>query len=179
MKQLYLTLFCFISLFANAQLQRKYGSYTVDNGLAQNTVWDAFQDHKGYMWFGTADGINRFDGYKMHHYGSSEGDSTSLAGTTGFNFFEDKNNQIWIGHDAGLDFYHRATDKFKRVHKAAFGESIIGQSDDGTIWTIVAGKTIFGFHPTTLELLFTIPIKCDWHNSHGTSMSSVKIKNTF
>lgn len=179
MKQLYLILFSFISLFANAQLQRNYTSYTVDNGLAQNTVWDAFQDHRGFMWFGTADGINRFDGYKMHHYGRIDNDSTSPAGTTGFNFFKDNRNQIWIGHDVGLDFYHRATDKFRRVHKTASSESIIGQSDDGTIWTISAGKTIFGFHPTTLELLFTIPVKCDWHNSHGSSMSSVKIKNTF
>ncbi|MFY8021311.1 MAG: ligand-binding sensor domain-containing protein, partial [Bacteroidia bacterium] len=168
-----------LPILLQAQLQRNYTSYTVDNGLAQNTVWDAFQDHRGYMWFGTADGINRFDGYKMHHYGKIDGDSTSLAGTTGFNFFEDNKNQIWIGHDAGLDFYNRVKNKFIRIHKSTFGESIIGQSDDGVIWTIVAGKTINGFSANTLKLLYTIPVNCDWHNSHGSSMSSVKINNTF
>jgi ligand-binding sensor domain-containing protein len=62
MKKLIFILLLVFSLPAFAQLQRNYTSYTVDNGLAQNTVWDAFQDHKGYMWFGTADGVNRFDG---------------------------------------------------------------------------------------------------------------------
>lgn len=137
MRYLLLILVLCVVVKLKAQLHRNYTSYTVDNGLAQNTIWDALQDCKGFMWFGTADGINRFDGYKMYHYKSIEGDSTSLAGTTGFNFFEDKNKQIWIGHDAGLDFYNRVTDKFIRIHQANFSESIIGQSDDGIVWTIV------------------------------------------
>lgn len=65
MKYLLILLIFFTSFIVQAQLQRNYTCYSVDNGLAQNTVWDALHDNKGFLWLGTADGINRFDGYKI------------------------------------------------------------------------------------------------------------------
>lgn len=160
-------------------MQRNYTSYTVDNGLSQNTVWDAFQDYKGFMWFGTADGIDRFDGYKMHHYLNSPTDSNSIFGTTGFNFFEDNTGRLIVGHDRGLSIYDRVKDCFKNVYKNPAGISIMGMDEKGILWLTSTAKYIYGFDLNTLQIKHTIFINQSWHNSYGSIISSVKIGETF
>jgi signal transduction histidine kinase/ligand-binding sensor domain-containing protein len=159
----YILLFLHIACFG--QLKRNYTSYTVDNGLAQNTVWDAFQDHKGYMWFGTADGINRFDGYKMHHYKFSQFDTASLLGYTGFHFFETQDHQLWISHNKGISLYNRAKDNFYNVHifpdsfnKGDSYTTLIGQDYKGNVWCITNAQQLQCFSSKTLQLVKTINI---------------------
>lgn len=164
---------------ANAQLQRNYTIYNVDNGLAQNTVWDAIQDNKGFMWFGTADGINRFDGYKMHKYQRSETNKTTIGGTTSFSFFEDTKKQLWIAHDRGIDVYNRPFDNFIRINQGQNGAAIIGQSNDSIVWAILKMNYIHGYNINTFKLVYKIPVKFNWNNSHGSTLSSVKINNSF
>jgi signal transduction histidine kinase/ligand-binding sensor domain-containing protein len=144
MKKLIFILLLIFSLPAFAQLQRNYTSYTVDNGLAQNTVWDAFQDYKGYMWFGTADGVNRFDGYTMHHYKWNSKDSTTLLGNINFKFYEDKDQNLWISHNKGVSIYNRTKDCFKNIVlnvelKDNLGEryaTVLSEDRKGRIWNI-------------------------------------------
>jgi signal transduction histidine kinase/ligand-binding sensor domain-containing protein len=142
-------LFVCITFFAQAQLQRNYTSYTVDNGLAQNTVWDAFQDCRGYMWFGTADGVNRFDGHTMHHYKWNSKDSTTLLGNTAFKFYEDSEQNLWISHNKGVSLYLRNKDcfnnaVFKIEMQNGIGEryaTVLGEDTKGRIW-IVSGTPV-------------------------------------
>lgn len=148
-----------------AQLQRNYTSYTVDNGLAQNTVWDVFQDYKGYMWFGTADGIDRFDGYKMRHYKFSQFDTASILGNTAFHFYETKDHQLWISHNKGISAYNRLTDNFYNVHifTDSFnnGDSyttVIGQDHKDNVWCITKTQQLQCFSSNTLQLIKTIDI---------------------
>lgn len=173
-------LFLFIwCLPVSAQLQRNYTSYTVDNGLAQNTVWDAIQDHRGFMWFSTADGINRFDGYNMKSYKNKVNDNTSIYGTTGFNFFQDAKNVLWIGHDRGLSIYDRIHDKFNNLYKNPNGISIMGIDTNGILWTVSEAKYIFGFNLENGKLAHQVFINQNWHNSYGALVTSVKINGSF
>jgi signal transduction histidine kinase len=172
-------LFVCITFFAQAQLQRNYTSYNVDNGLAQNTVWDALQDSKGYLWLGTADGISRFDGYKMHHYLNEENDTNTIFGTTGFNFYEDSSHQLWIGHDRGLSIYNRSNNTFRNIYKTPKGISVMGVDDNAILWTVSEAKYIYGFDQYTYQLKHTIYINQDWHNSYGSVISNIRIGNTF
>jgi signal transduction histidine kinase len=164
---------------AMAQLQRKYTTYNVDNGLAQNTVWDAIQDYRGFMWFSTADGINRFDGYNMKTYKTQVDDNTSIYGTAGFNFFQDASNILWIAHDRGLSIYDRIHDKFNNIYKNPNGLSIMGTDSNGILWTVSAAKYVIGFSLKTGELKHQIFINQSWHNSYGALVASVKINNLF
>lgn len=50
------------SVLSYAYNQFSFVKYQVENGLSHNTVWYTIQDHQGFMWFGTSDGLNRFDG---------------------------------------------------------------------------------------------------------------------
>lgn len=165
MKKVLVLLFLLFTHFAQAQLQRNYTSYTVDNGLAQNTVWDAFQDYKGFMWFGTGDGLDRFDGYKMHHYKFSQFDTTSLLGYTGFHFFETQDNQLWISHNKGISVYNRAKDNFYNI--PIFADSLntsdsyttlIGQDYKGNLWCINNTQQLQCFSSNTLQRIKTINI---------------------
>lgn len=146
--------------FAGAQVQRNFTSYTVDNGLAQNTVWDAFQDYKGYMWFGTADGVNRFDGYNMYHYKWNSKDSNSLLGSTAFKFYEDTDKNLWIGHNKGVSVYNRSKDCFKNLMFYADARhtsgdpyaSVLVEDQKGRVWCMYGSHELIAVSKRTLEI---------------------------
>lgn len=160
-----LIVFLLYAAISVGQTQRNFTSYTVDNGLAQNTVWAAFQDYKGYMWFGTADGINRFDGYKMKHYKFSQKDSASIFGNSAFHFFETKAQQLWISHNKGISVYNRVLDNFYNIHLYTAGfhvtesySTIIGEDEEGNVWCITNTKTLQCFSARTFKVLKTITL---------------------
>ena len=105
MKRLIIKLFLSLCLWAVlpvcAQDAVHYYFRTMDirNGLSQNTVYQILQDRKGFMWFGTKDGLNRYDGlsfrvYKKENSGLGKNFITAL--------YEDRRGNIWIGTDGGV-----------------------------------------------------------------------------
>lgn len=99
---------------------------TINQGLSQNTVQCIIQDQKGFMWFGTQDGLNRYDGYNFRAYRSIRGDSTSISDNFITALYEDKKGFIWIGtNSGGLNRFDPSTNKFKRyLHNPAQPKSI-------------------------------------------------------
>ncbi len=84
--------------------------YSVNEGLSHNDVTTIFQDSKGYIWFGTKEGINRFDGYDFIVYKTSTSDVSSNHITT---IFEDSNRDMWIGtQDGGINRFQPENDTF-------------------------------------------------------------------
>ena len=84
-----------------------------EQGLSSNVVYDITQDHRGFMWFATQDGLNRFDGYKCKVYKYSALDSSSIAVNWCQSLHEDKWGLLWIGTlYGGLNLYDSATEKF-------------------------------------------------------------------
>lgn len=79
-----------------AQISYKFRHYSVEDGLSQNTVMAIMQDHKGFMWFGTWDGLNKFDGYQFTTYKSHPGDDSQIT-TNRIDFiYEDQLGYIWF-----------------------------------------------------------------------------------
>ena len=85
-----------------------------DQGLSYNTVHAIFQDSRGYFWFGTEDGLNRYDGYTFTVYKANPANAASLASSGIHTICEDQQGYIWIGTSAGLHRYDPRTDLFRR-----------------------------------------------------------------
>jgi signal transduction histidine kinase/ligand-binding sensor domain-containing protein len=72
--------------------------YNVENGLAHSIVGAIYQDSKGFIWFGTADGLSRFDGYLFSNYGKDDG----LPSAVVTSIAEDAKGQLWVGTTGGI-----------------------------------------------------------------------------
>lgn len=81
-------------------------------GLSHNTVFTVLQDRQGFLWIGTADGLNRYDGYDVTVYRHLPADSTSLVDNTVQALAEAPNGDLWIGTAGGLDRFDRTTGRF-------------------------------------------------------------------
>ncbi len=84
----------------------------IENGLSNNSVRCIYQDHDGFMWFGTYDGLNRFDGYEFKVYRNILNDSHSLAHNYIYAINEDRDHNIWVGTGQGISVYHRRSARF-------------------------------------------------------------------
>ena len=116
--------------------------YQVEDGLSHNTVFSALQDHKGFMWFGTKDGLNRYDGNHFKIFRYAENDSLSLGNNFIHQLFEDNNRQLWIGTESGLYAYLSTTEKFRHLSTDDNASAIISgiaQDSKGTLWFIMGG----------------------------------------
>jgi len=105
----------------------------IENGLSNNAVVNVYQDYKGFMWFGTYDGLNRYDGYKFKIYRNKVGDSTSLIDNGIYTIEGDASHQLWVGGRKGLCIL--SNEHFYKARYAAGGKIV-----EGNIHIIKAGK---------------------------------------
>ena len=83
-----------------------------EDGLSQSWVKCIFQDSYGYLWFGTGDGINQYNGYDFKVYKHNINNKNSLTNNTINVIYEDKNGKLWIGTQSGINLYNREQDNF-------------------------------------------------------------------
>lgn len=112
-----------------------------DKGLSNSTVYCSYMDSQGFMWFGTEDGLNKYDGYTFDIYKSAPSDSTSLSNNIIRCIFEDSRKNLFIGTDNGLNKYNRTNGTFTRyMHHAGKGSISnnliysICEDRSGTVW---------------------------------------------
>jgi len=103
-----------LSYTASAQpRQLKFIRIGSEAGLSQSNVITVLQDRRGFMWFGTWDGLNRYDGYKMSVYRNDPNDSSSLSDNHILQLLEDSDGNIWVATaDGGLNRFDRNRDRF-------------------------------------------------------------------
>ena len=100
---------------AFAQSDLRFKRLSIVQGLSQSTVETVLQDRYGFMWIGTEDGLNRYDGYQFKIYKHDPGDSTSISNNNVWCLFEDHDGYLWIGtFSGGLNRYDPKTDTFTR-----------------------------------------------------------------
>ncbi|MET0268381.1 MAG: two-component regulator propeller domain-containing protein, partial [Duganella sp.] len=97
---------------APPQRTLRFEQFSVEHGLAQETVLAIAQDKQGFMWFGTQAGLTRFDGYRSITFKSAVSDPRSLADNWVRVLHLDPSGQLWVGTDGGLDRYDSATRSF-------------------------------------------------------------------
>lgn len=104
----------------NVLLQAQLNNVTIthvgsNEGLSQNSVYQIYQDSRGFMWLGTGNGLNRFDGYQFMVYKNNPEDSSSLKGSLINGLTEDDQGNLWIVTEYGLNRYDRFTGKFMKA----------------------------------------------------------------
>ena len=99
-----LTVFLCLSLSAYAAGGGKitFSHLSTNEGLSQSTVLSIAQDKKGFMWFATLDGLNRYDGYEFTSYKNNPDDTTTIAENIIRDVFIDSSNNLWAGTGKGL-----------------------------------------------------------------------------
>jgi signal transduction histidine kinase/ligand-binding sensor domain-containing protein/DNA-binding response OmpR family regulator len=106
----------FFGIRAHAQSFQQIKYLNIDNGLSNNSVNFIFQDHYGFLWFGTNDGLNRYDGYNFKIFRNRWGDEASLINNHINSIAEDQDNRIWVGTEKGLVYYNYSDSKIYTVY---------------------------------------------------------------
>ena len=104
-----------------AQIQNaRFEHLTINDGLSQGSIKCILRDHRGFMWFGTQDGLNRYDGYSFKVYRHEIGDSSSISSNNIPCMAEDLNGDLWIGTSNGLNKFDRKQNRFIRFNTSKF-----------------------------------------------------------
>lgn len=126
------TILLVLSIPANlyaAETNVEFEHITTDQGLSQSSGLCIFQDSQGLMWFGTQDGLNKYDGYTFTVYKYDERDSYSLSDNWISSIYEDSSGTIWVGTDGeGLNKFNRETEQFTRYTHDSDNPNSLGAS---------------------------------------------------
>ena len=90
-----------------------FNRYTVDDGISQSSVSCILQDSEGYIWFGTQDGINKFNGYTFERFYHNPYDSQSISHGWVYSIAEDEEGNIWVGTRGGLNKFDKKKSAFE------------------------------------------------------------------
>lgn len=135
-----------------------FESLSTKQGLSQTTVLCALQDRQGFMWFGTQDGLNRFDGYEFRVYRHFETEPGSLRDNYILSLYEDRAGTLWVGtNKGGLNRYDPQSETFTAfVHHPDDPESLslnavnaIVEDSNGYLWVATDGQGLNRFDKTT------------------------------
>lgn len=101
---------------SNAQeMSIRFEQITTQDGLSQSTINDILQDSRGFLWFATEDGLNRYDGYEFKVYRNDPYDQFSISSNQISSILEDRDGSIWVGtKGGGLNKFDRDQDRFLR-----------------------------------------------------------------
>ncbi|HJS74261.1 MAG TPA: two-component regulator propeller domain-containing protein, partial [Vicinamibacteria bacterium] len=138
-------LFLFLAVapsILEAQAERRFEQLSTDDGLSQSSVRSILRDHRGFMWFGTDDGLNKYDGYRFTPFKRDPEDPGSLSDNYVRALYEDRERVLWVGTNLGLNALDRETGSFRRFFASADSETglpddsihAIVEDGDGYLW---------------------------------------------
>jgi len=145
---LILLLLLFAPLLFSEENDVNFYDLSMKNGLSSNEVNCIFKDSKGFMWFGTNDGLNRYDGIRFTTFKNQPSNSNSIGGNKIRSIVEDHLGGLWISCDGGLVKFDRETESFKSYRlnlSNRLAEKTIGllySDGQGCLWVTLEGQTI-------------------------------------
>lgn len=155
----------------------KFEHISINDGLSQGSVRTIFNDSNGNMWFGTNDGLNRYDGYRFKIYKNDLTDTNSISNNYIHSIAEDELSNLWIGTNQGINCYDRKKNMFRQYVLSKYFTDI-KQSDE--VFSIVTGKDEFRNHVwfASRSGLYEINIsngELNRYNFHNLSKSFAKV----
>ena len=156
MKIFRLIIFCII-LFCRLILPQNsvFEKLTVENGLSNSNVNCLLQDKQGFIWIGTDNGLNRFDGNDFRIFRNDPSNAGSISDNSIWSVYEDKKGNIWAGTKNGkLNKYSQSHEKFTKIIIDSTGESensitAIIEDRHGKIWIGTYSHGLYNYDPST------------------------------
>ncbi len=152
-----------------------FNSFTAENGLSSINVNCLLQDKSGFIWIGTDNGLNRFDGKEFKVYKQQPNNSNSISDNSVWTLFEDKNGIIWIGTKQGvINKFDPTTEVFSQINLGTKISSEIGitsilQDKSGSIWIGTYSQGLFKYDPLSGKII----------NWNGTTQTASDISNKY
>jgi diguanylate cyclase (GGDEF)-like protein len=97
------------------QVNIRFQRIALEQGLSQETILSSYQDIDGFMWFGTQEGLNRYDGYQFKVFSHSPRNSNSLSSDWIYAINEADDGQLWLGTMEGVNIYNKSTQTFTHL----------------------------------------------------------------
>jgi signal transduction histidine kinase/ligand-binding sensor domain-containing protein len=151
---------------------------TIEQGLSDQRVQAIVQDRTGFIWFGTSNGLSRFDGYNVVAYRHDPANPHSLSSNFIEVLYEDRSGTLWVGTWSGLNAFDRRTERFTRyMHNRADPRSlshnrvrVIHEDRAGGLWVGTDGGGLNRFDPATGAFTH---YRHDPNNPHSLSVDQV------
>jgi len=152
--------FLFLFLFF-AGHSRPFHFFNVSDGLSSSSVTSLVQDLEGYIWIGTEDGLNRFNGSEFIVYRNVPDDPASLINNHVMTVYEDSKGNLWIATMSGLCLYNRMTDSFSPFLVPSSVEQdkvsqfyYLTEDHHGYLWACISGNGVVRIDREQNEFLF-------------------------
>lgn len=137
------------TLYSQSNIRYYFKTLDIQDGLSQNTVNAILQDKQGFMWFGTKDGLNRFDGLSFRIF---KKENSALGNNFITALHEDKEGNIWVGTEAGVYVYNPLLEDFTVFDRVSDTGDMISRAvtriesdEDSDIWISVDYQGLFHF----------------------------------
>ena len=140
----------------SAQQTGRYTTWSRAEGLSSNFVHCLDTDHLGFLWVGTQNGLNRFDGYRFTTFKNDPSNQRSLSGNHITKIFKDQQDRLWIGTTRGLNLLDTTNGTFQRIFldtisRSQFEISEIFEDKTGRLWIGTFGFGIYRIDAVNLE----------------------------
>lgn len=151
---------CWCGTFSQCRSQGTFEHLTTNDGLSHSTVMDILQDHRGFIWLATADGLNRYDGERFSTYRRSSRDSNTLSNNYIKCLLEDDQRQLWIGTNAGgVNVLDKSGERAFRLTQCVDGSDIssvtindFAKDNAGFVWAATGSNGLLKINPVTREV---------------------------
>lgn len=143
-------IFVFLAMLASSRCavaqKLRFDRYTLNDGLSQSTIVSMLQDRQGFIWIGTEDGLNRFDGHQFKIFRKNPTDSLhTLGGNFVWDLYEAPSGHLWIAHEGGVSVFDPVRESFK-AYKIGDGSAIVKSilpRDATSLWVGTSGQGLF------------------------------------
>ena len=133
-----------------------FRQYQVENGLSNNATICSIQDKKGFVWFGTKDGLNRFDGYSFKVFRTEPNNKNSIGSNFIHCLYEDPTGILWVGTENGLYQYDASTEQFVLLQGSVQGPvREVVMDHNGSLWYII-GFSLFSYSKEKVFSFFDV-----------------------
>lgn len=139
------SLYTLVSIYCQASDGPSVNYLGIEQGLSNNAVTSIYQDHNGFMWFGTYDGLNRYDGYTFKVFRNTIGDPHSLVDNHIYTIEGDRYHNLWLGCEKGVSIYNPVS--------ADFSQPTYTPWNGKTPLVVDAGSPVIKSLPATGEVL--------------------------
>ena len=183
-----ISILCFLLLFIHRSLQAQndqfqFSHLDINNGLSHNQINCILKDSKGFMWFGTLSGLNKYDGYKFKAYKHAVSDTTTLNDDYIVSLAEGPEHNIWVETRNGFNIYNPSTEKFshdivgslKNIGLPDARITALKKDDFGNFWFLHATKGIYKYDASSRKVTHLVHNHADDDSIYSNTVSDLSV----